>query len=58
MVALVHERLATQVAGLTLLEPPVPIPDVVESMYWNSSMANDPGHNWLRQLFRDIAKDL
>lgn len=58
MVALVHARLASQVAGLKLLLPPVPIPDVVESMYWNSSTANDPGHTWLRQLFRDIAQDL
>lgn len=58
MVALVHERLARQVAGLKLLEPPVPIPDVVESMYWSASVANDPGHTWLRQLIHGIAEDL
>jgi DNA-binding transcriptional LysR family regulator len=58
MVALVHERLACQVPGLKLLEPPVPIPDVEESMYWSPSMDNDPGHLWLRELVRGIARAL
>jgi DNA-binding transcriptional LysR family regulator len=58
MVALVHERLARQVAGLKLLEPPVPIPDVQESMYWSPSMDNEPGHVWLRELIRGIAQTL
>jgi LysR family nod box-dependent transcriptional activator len=58
MVALVHERLARQVAGLKLLEPPVPIPDVQESMHWSPSMDNDPGHLWLRTLTRSIAQTL
>lgn len=58
MVALVHERLARQVAGLKLLEPPVPIPEVQESMYWSPSMDNDPGHVWLRELMRSIAQTL
>ena len=58
MVALVHERLARQVPGLKLLEPPVPIPDVEESMYWSPSMDNEPGHRWLRDLMRSIARTL
>jgi LysR family transcriptional regulator, nod-box dependent transcriptional activator len=58
MVALVHERLARQVPGLKLLEPPVPIPDVEESMYWSPSMDNEPGHMWLRELMRSIARTL
>jgi DNA-binding transcriptional LysR family regulator len=58
MVALVHERLARQVDGLKLLEPPVPIPDVQESMYWSPLMDNDPGHLWLRDLVRSIARTL
>lgn len=56
MVALVHERLARQVAGLKLLDPPVPIPDVHESMYWSASMDNDSGHLWLRDLIRSVAR--
>jgi DNA-binding transcriptional LysR family regulator len=58
MVALVHERLARQVPGLKLLEPPVPIPEVEESMFWSSSMDRDPGHIWLRELVRGIARSL
>jgi DNA-binding transcriptional LysR family regulator len=58
MVALVHERLARQIAGLKLLEPPVPIPDVQESMYWSPSMDKDPAHLWLRDLMRSIAQTL
>jgi LysR family transcriptional regulator, nod-box dependent transcriptional activator len=58
MVALVHERLASQVPGLRLMEPPVPIPDVEESMYWSTSMDRDPGHVWLRELMRSIAHGL
>jgi LysR family nod box-dependent transcriptional activator len=58
MVALVHERLARQVAGLKLLEPPVPIPDVQERMYWSVSTDHEPGHLWLRDLLRSIAHTL
>lgn len=58
MVALVHARLARQVPGLKLLEPPVPIPDVDESMYWSRSVDPDPGHTWLRGLIRGIAHAL
>jgi LysR family nod box-dependent transcriptional activator len=56
MVALVHERLARQVPGLKLLEPPVPIPDVQESMFWSSSVDHEPGHLWLRELVRTTAR--
>jgi LysR family transcriptional regulator, nod-box dependent transcriptional activator len=58
LVALVHERLGRRVPGLRLLDPPVPIPDVVESMYWSTSMGQEPGHVWLRGLMRSIASAL
>ena len=58
LVALVHERLARRFDRLKLLEPPVPIPDVVETMYWSAALDKDPGHVWLRQLVRDIAQTL
>ena len=58
MVALVHERLARHVPGLKLLEPPIPIPDVQESMFWSTSTDRDPGHMWLRELMRSIARTL
>jgi DNA-binding transcriptional LysR family regulator len=55
LVALLHERLARQTPGLKLLDPPLPIPDLVESMYWSPSLDRDPGHVWLRALVRDIS---
>jgi DNA-binding transcriptional LysR family regulator len=58
MVALVHERLARQVPGLKLLEPPLPIPDLQESMYWSTAVERDPGHAWLRETVRSLAADL
>ncbi len=58
MVALVHERLARQVPGLKVLEPPLPLPDVVESMYWSPSLEHDPAHTWLRHLLREIARGI
>jgi LysR family nod box-dependent transcriptional activator len=58
MIALVHERLARQVAGLKLLQPPVPIPEVEESMYWSTSVDREAGHTWLRDLIRSIAREL
>jgi DNA-binding transcriptional LysR family regulator len=58
LVALVHERAARQFQGLKLLEPPVPIPDVVETMYWSAALERDPGHLWLRKLMRETAQRL
>jgi DNA-binding transcriptional LysR family regulator len=58
MVALVHERLARHVPGLKLLEPPVPIPEVREAMYWSVSTDHEPGHLWLRDLMRSVAQTL
>jgi len=51
-------RRLRQMAGLKLLEPPLPIPDVAESMYWSAAVDRDPGHVWLRNLMRDIASAL
>jgi DNA-binding transcriptional LysR family regulator len=58
LVALVHERLARRIAGLKLLRPPLPVPDIEESMYWSPAMDRDPGHLWLRTLMREIARGL
>jgi LysR family nod box-dependent transcriptional activator len=58
LVALVHERAARQFQGLKLLEPPVPIPDVVETMYWSAAVERDAGHVWLRAIMREIARRL
>ena len=50
LVSLVLERAAAlqRVDGLVLADPPVPVPDVHEAMYWNPRHTEDPGHQWLR----------
>ncbi len=58
LVALVQERLARRFTGLKLLTPPLPIPDLTESMYWSAAVEADPAHIWLRGLIRDIARQL
>lgn len=58
MVALVHERVARQFDGLKLLQPPVPIPDVIESMFWSGALERDAGHAWLRKLFVEVARTI
>jgi LysR family transcriptional regulator, nod-box dependent transcriptional activator len=58
LVALVQERLARRFPGLKLLTPPLPIPDLIEVMYWAAATDADPGQVWLRQLVRDIARQL
>ena len=58
LVALVHERLARQIPGLKLLDPPVSLPVLQESMYWSTSLDREPGHIWLRELMRSIARQL
>jgi LysR family transcriptional regulator, nod-box dependent transcriptional activator len=34
--------------GLRMVDPPIPVPDINEAMYWNPRRTNDPGHRWLR----------
>lgn len=61
MVSMMHERLARHFAGqahLRLLEPPVPLPAVVEAMYWNPRHTDDPAHRWLRERVAEIAESL
>jgi LysR family transcriptional regulator, nod-box dependent transcriptional activator len=50
LVSLVLERSAAlrTVEGVVLVEPPVPVPDINEAMYWNPRHTDDPGHRWLR----------
>lgn len=51
LVSLVLERTASflPMDGLLLVEPPVPVPDISEAMYWNPRHTDDPGHAWLRR---------
>ena len=50
LVSLVLER-STQLlplTGLRLVDPPIPVPDINEAMYWNPRNTDDAGHRWLR----------
>jgi DNA-binding transcriptional LysR family regulator len=60
--AFVHERL---VAGspplrreLKVLEPPVPLEPIVETMFWHPLFHNDPAHRWLREVVASTAANL
>jgi LysR family nod box-dependent transcriptional activator len=59
LVALVPERLANQLreaAGVIVLDPPVSIPELHETMYWTTVADTDPGHAWLRRTIADVAR--
>jgi LysR family nod box-dependent transcriptional activator len=58
MVSLVLERsaLLQKVEGVVLVEPPVPVPDINEAMYWNPRHTDDPGHRWLRRRVAAAAR--
>jgi DNA-binding transcriptional LysR family regulator len=59
--AFVHERLvnSTPVRGeLRILEPPVPLRPIEETMYWHPLFHNDPAHHWLRERVATLAANL
>jgi DNA-binding transcriptional LysR family regulator len=60
LVSLVLERSTRlyPLEGLALVEPPVPVPDITETMYWNPRRTDDPGHRWLRNNVLAAAADL
>lgn len=60
LVSLVLERSIRlhSTEGLLLLEPPVPVPDINETMYWNPRHTDDPGHTWLRGKLLSAAAEL
>lgn len=58
LIATMHERFAKRVADATelrLLDLPVEVPPIVETMYWHPRRAFDPGHRWLRTTIADVA---
>jgi len=59
-VALVQERLARRLeaaAKIRLLDPPVPIPPLVVTMFWSVVNDADPAHTWLRTTLADVARN-
>lgn len=61
LITLVHRRLGERVrkaAGIRLLEPPYPLPEIHESLFWNPRHESDPAHVWLRKVFVEVARSL
>ncbi len=61
LLAFVHERLVTSTpvrSELRILEPPVPLRPIVETMYWHPVFHNDPAHHWLRECMITLAANL
>ena len=61
LVALIHERLARQVAvkaNLKVLEPPMALSPLTEAMYWSPRHTADPGHRWFRQRLATAARGM
>jgi LysR family transcriptional regulator, nod-box dependent transcriptional activator len=60
LLALVQERLARRLEAATdirLLEPPVPIPPLVVTMFWSAVNDADPAHAWFRSTLADVARN-
>jgi DNA-binding transcriptional LysR family regulator len=61
LITIVLERLGRRLqdaAGIRLVEPPVPLETITETMYWHPRRADDPGHRWLREQVRHAASEL
>jgi DNA-binding transcriptional LysR family regulator len=59
--AFVHERLVSSTPvrrELRVLEPPVPLQPIAETMYWHPVFHNDPAHHWLRECVTTLAANL
>ena len=60
-VALLQERLATQVAGplgLAVLECPGEPAPIRERLWWHTDLDSDPAHSWLRDTLVDLSATL
>jgi LysR family transcriptional regulator, nod-box dependent transcriptional activator len=58
LICVVQERLARRfqpILPIRVLDPPLAIPDLMETLVWHPRADSDPGHAWLRELIRDEA---
>jgi LysR family transcriptional regulator, nod-box dependent transcriptional activator len=59
--ATVQRRMAeyyVKTMPLKILEVPLDLPVLDESVHWNAAFDQDPACKWLRQILREVAKDL
>jgi DNA-binding transcriptional LysR family regulator len=61
MVALAHERLARHIAAyvpLKIVDPPVQLRTLNETLYWSHRQTDDPAKRWLRDRLAEHAAQL
>ncbi|VIO66599.1 Nodulation protein D 2 [Bradyrhizobium ivorense] len=61
LVTHVLERAAKRLiptSSIRLVESPFDVPDIHEAMFWHPRHTTDPGHLWLRERLKAIAKEL
>ena len=59
-IATIQRRIARyyeKFGALKLVETPMPIPSMVESVQWHSAFDRDPANRWLREVLRTMAQD-
>ncbi|MNP42142.1 HTH-type transcriptional regulator SyrM 1 [compost metagenome] len=60
MLATVPERFAASCEvpfGLSVLPPPVELPNIEINLFWHGRYNKDPANRWLRQLMFDLFSD-
>jgi LysR family nod box-dependent transcriptional activator len=61
LVTLVPERASSHLrrtADVRFLEPPLPLPPITETLWWNPRQTVDPAHSWLRARITETAAGL
>jgi LysR family nod box-dependent transcriptional activator len=61
LVTLVPERASghlRRTAAVRFLEPPIPLPSITETLWWNPRQTMDPAHSWLRARIAETAAEL
>ena len=61
LITVTHQRLARRVkeaAEIKIFQPPYPMPDIHESIFWNPRHTSAPAHAWLRSVFVECARGL
>jgi DNA-binding transcriptional LysR family regulator len=60
-IALMQERLVarfTDGLGLKVLEPPIRLEPIIETLWWHEDHDHDPAHAWLRRVVAEAAQTL
>ncbi|MEG3136111.1 LysR family transcriptional regulator [Rouxiella sp. T17] len=51
LISVVPARLAANIAGLKVMQPPLEIQGFSKTLVWHERTHRSPGHKWIRQLF-------